>query len=81
VAPAETSLGSLIAYITNPSRREFQPMNANYGLMPEAQPSLRGRQKKLAFGERALRSLDDWIRSNRIEDSAVSISASLQRSA
>jgi methylenetetrahydrofolate--tRNA-(uracil-5-)-methyltransferase len=67
VAPRETSLGSLLAYITDPSRREFQPMNANYGLMPEAEKSLRGRQKKMALGERALRSLDDWIFCNRLE--------------
>src|SRR5437870_4141355 len=61
VPPPETSLGSLIAYITDRSRRDFQPMNANYGLMPELQTRVRGRQKKLAMGERALRVLDDWI--------------------
>jgi methylenetetrahydrofolate--tRNA-(uracil-5-)-methyltransferase len=61
VAPPETSLGSLIAYITDRSRRDFQPMNANYGLMPELKSRVRGRQKKLAMGERALRVLDDWI--------------------
>jgi methylenetetrahydrofolate--tRNA-(uracil-5-)-methyltransferase len=70
IAPRQTSLGSLLAYITNPSRREFQPMNANYGLMPEPQNSLRGRPKKLAMGNRALRSLDDWIRQNGLEISA-----------
>jgi hypothetical protein len=45
-------------------------MNANYGLMPAPKSSLRGREKKMAMGERALRSLDDWIRDNRIETSA-----------
>jgi methylenetetrahydrofolate--tRNA-(uracil-5-)-methyltransferase len=76
VPPRETSLGSLLAYITNPSRREFQPMNANYGLLPKAQNSLRGRQKKIALGERALRSLDSWIRRNVIEGYAALASAS-----
>ncbi len=70
VAPRETSLGSLIAYITERSRRDFQPMNANYGLMPELKSPARGRQKKIAMGERALRSLDDWIIRNHIEPSA-----------
>jgi methylenetetrahydrofolate--tRNA-(uracil-5-)-methyltransferase len=75
-APRETSLGSLMAYITDPARREFQPMNANYGLMPAAQHSRRGRDKKMAMGERALRSLDDWVRRNYIEPpSSISLMA------
>jgi methylenetetrahydrofolate--tRNA-(uracil-5-)-methyltransferase len=61
-APVETAMGSLLAYISAASRREFQPMNANYGLMPAAQNSLRGREKKIALGERALSALGDWIR-------------------
>src|ERR1700675_2961590 len=32
VPPPETALGSIVAYITDSARREFQPMNANYGL-------------------------------------------------
>ena len=81
VAPRETSMGALLAYITDASRREFQPMNANYGLMPAARNSLRGREKKMAIGERALRSLDDWIRRNCIEPPASSISVTMQQSA
>jgi methylenetetrahydrofolate--tRNA-(uracil-5-)-methyltransferase len=71
VAPRETALGSLLAYITNPSRREFQPMNANYGLMPEVKSSMRGRHKKMAMGELALRALDEWIRSNGVETAST----------
>jgi methylenetetrahydrofolate--tRNA-(uracil-5-)-methyltransferase len=53
----------------------FQPMNINYGLLPpldEAGPKRRedgsrigakerGRNKKLAMGERALADLDAWL--------------------
>ncbi|MBV8450727.1 MAG: methylenetetrahydrofolate--tRNA-(uracil(54)-C(5))-methyltransferase (FADH(2)-oxidizing) TrmFO [Deltaproteobacteria bacterium] len=80
VAPRETSMGALLAYITNASRREFQPMNANYGLMPAVENSLRGPEKKLAIGERALRSLDDWIRRNCIEPPASSTLVTMQQS-
>jgi methylenetetrahydrofolate--tRNA-(uracil-5-)-methyltransferase len=76
--PRETALGSLIAYITSSGRRDFQPINANYGLMPAAQ-SLRGRQKKIAVGERALRALDNWIGQNSIEDFAASKPCSTQQ--
>jgi methylenetetrahydrofolate--tRNA-(uracil-5-)-methyltransferase len=60
VPPCETALGSLIAYITDGGRRDFQPMNANYGLMPPLAARARDRQKKIAMGERALAALDGW---------------------
>ena len=58
VPPRMTAIGSLIAYITDPERRDFQPMNANYGLMPELRG--RGRQKKIDLGLRALAAFDEW---------------------
>jgi methylenetetrahydrofolate--tRNA-(uracil-5-)-methyltransferase len=83
VPPRETAMGSLLAYITDPSRREFQPMNANFGLMPEPRNSTRGREKKTAMSERALRSMDEWIRSKYIEASVSSelVSSHSSRSA
>ena len=66
VPPPETALGALVAYVTDASRREFQPMNANYGLMPELQGRVRGREKKLALGARAIAAWADWMGRNRI---------------
>ncbi len=65
--PRETALGSLIAYITDVKRRCFQPMNANYGLMPELETPARGREKKIEFGRRALAAIEQWIAGNDIE--------------
>jgi methylenetetrahydrofolate--tRNA-(uracil-5-)-methyltransferase len=67
VPPPVTALGSLIAYITDPRRRDFQPMNANYGLMPPLGAGTRGRDKKIAIGTRALAAIDEWIASNSLE--------------
>jgi methylenetetrahydrofolate--tRNA-(uracil-5-)-methyltransferase len=61
VPPPITALGSLVAYITDKSRRDFQPMNANYGLMPELGTRARGRQKKLDMAARALGAIDEFI--------------------
>ncbi len=72
VPPRETALGSLIAYITDATRKEFQPMNANHGLMPDLPGRVRGRQKKAAMGERALSAIDSWIAANQIEPAAAS---------
>jgi methylenetetrahydrofolate--tRNA-(uracil-5-)-methyltransferase len=60
VAPPTTALGSMIAYITNEERRNFQPMNANYGLFPPLAGRRRGREKKAALAERALQDLSVW---------------------
>jgi len=58
--PATTALGSLVAYVTQPGRKEFQPMNANYGLFPPLPGRTRGREKKLKLAERALQEFDRW---------------------
>ena len=60
IPPPVTALGSLVAYITDRSRIDFQPMNANYGLMPELAVRVRGRQKKLELAARALSAIDQF---------------------
>src|SRR5262249_11873294 len=57
IPPRTTALGSLLAYITQRGRKEFQPMNANYGLFPPLARPLRGGEKKRALAERALGAL------------------------
>ena len=60
VPPVTSAYGSLLAYVTQPGRRDFQPMNANYGLFPPLPGRRRGREKKLALAERALTDFDAW---------------------
>jgi methylenetetrahydrofolate--tRNA-(uracil-5-)-methyltransferase len=59
--PPTTALGSLVAYVTDRSRRDFQPMNANYGLFPPVGGRLRGRDKRQSLGARARLDLEAWI--------------------
>ncbi len=75
VPPPETAVGSLVAYITDSARRDFQPMNANYGLMPDLKIRARGRQKKIEMAARALSAIDEWIARNQIERSLIELSA------
>jgi len=67
--PASTALGALIAYVTDRDRKDFQPMNANYGLFPPLAERVRGRDKKQALGQRALAAMADWILQSGIENS------------
>jgi methylenetetrahydrofolate--tRNA-(uracil-5-)-methyltransferase len=66
VPPATTSLGSLIAYITDRSRRDFQPMNANYGLFPPLESRERGRARRRLLAERALEDGERWLHSHQL---------------
>jgi methylenetetrahydrofolate--tRNA-(uracil-5-)-methyltransferase len=75
VPPRETALGSLIAYITDAARRDFQPMNANYGLLPDLKVRARGLKRKVEMGTRALAAIDEWIARNRIEPVAAAVPA------
>ncbi len=59
-------LGSLVAYITDARRKDFQPMNANFGLMPELGGRGRGRAKKIELAARALAAIDDWIAQHQL---------------
>jgi len=61
VPPATTALGSLLVYITDRTRREFQPMNANYGLFPPLSGRERGREKRQRLAERALADGACWV--------------------
>ena len=62
--PVETMLGALCHYITHASPQDFQPMKANYGIMPPLTDSdARGRRNRaVAFSQRALESLDNFLK-------------------
>jgi len=60
VAPPTTALGSLVTYITRPPFKDFQPINANFGLFPPLSPMLKGRLKRKRLAERALKDLEAW---------------------
>jgi len=80
VPPATTAHGSLLAYVTERTRRAFQPMNANYGLFPPLDRHLRGREKKLALATRALAAFDGWMQSHALAPAGVAAEPASQRS-
>jgi len=66
VPPPTSALGSLLAYVADVGRREFQPMNANYGLFPPLDCRERGREKRKRLGERATRDFEAWSKSEAL---------------
>jgi methylenetetrahydrofolate--tRNA-(uracil-5-)-methyltransferase len=70
--PRTTALGALLAHITGEAdAATFQPMNVNFGLLPDIAPPAnargkeRGRAKKQAVARRALTDLDAWLGGKR----------------
>ncbi|AZN40844.1 FADH(2)-oxidizing methylenetetrahydrofolate--tRNA-(uracil(54)-C(5))-methyltransferase TrmFO [Paenibacillus albus] len=58
VLPADTTLGSMAHYITTADFKHFQPMNANFGLVPPLETRMRSKKdKNEAIANRALDQL------------------------
>jgi methylenetetrahydrofolate--tRNA-(uracil-5-)-methyltransferase len=60
VPPHETAIGSLIRYITDPSTKDFQPMNINFGLFPNAEIGKTKSQRRKLIAERAISKLSEF---------------------
>lgn len=55
ILPNYTMMGALSAYISNPAVENFQPMGANFGVLPELEH--RARDKKERYAQYSARSL------------------------
>jgi len=61
VLPPETIMGSMAKYITTADPNHFQPMNANFGLVPEWPERIRNkREKNEKLAERALDTIQNF---------------------
>lgn len=62
ILPETTMLGALCYYVANAEAKHFQPMKANFGLMPPLPTRIKGkRQRGAAHAERALKDLEAVI--------------------
>ncbi len=62
VLPRETMLGALCHYITHASEADFQPMKANYGILPPLPRRIRNkRERYAAYAQRARTALDEFL--------------------
>ncbi|NSW51851.1 MAG: methylenetetrahydrofolate--tRNA-(uracil(54)-C(5))-methyltransferase (FADH(2)-oxidizing) TrmFO [Anaerolineae bacterium] len=60
--PEETMLGALVNYITHADLLDFQPTKANFGILPELDPPVRGkRTRAVEFSKRAKIVLHQYL--------------------
>jgi methylenetetrahydrofolate--tRNA-(uracil-5-)-methyltransferase len=61
VPPPSTALGALVRYIAYATAPSFQPMNINFGLLPELPHRVRGKgERRRQMVQRALTAADRW---------------------
>lgn len=72
VLPRETMLGALCYYITHASEADFQPMKANFGLLPPLEQPIRDkRARQQAYAQRALQALDRFLAQAAAEEAPL----------
>lgn len=59
--PENTVIGSMAYYITHTNSKNFQPMNANFGLLPSLDKRIKDKKERYeALAARALDSLEHF---------------------
>ncbi|MDQ5983703.1 MAG: Methylenetetrahydrofolate--tRNA-(uracil-5-)-methyltransferase TrmFO [Eubacteriales bacterium SKADARSKE-1] len=60
ILPNETMIGALINYVTTSISKNFQPMGANFGILPQIEPHIRDKKLRYeAFAKRSIKILDE----------------------
>ena len=63
ILPEFTMLGALQRHICNREVKDFQPMGANFGILPSIEPKIRDkRERYAALSQRALEALECALR-------------------
>lgn len=64
IVPRETAIGSMANYITTADQKNFQPMNANFGLFPSLEVKMKSKKERAeAQAERALETIRTFVKS------------------
>lgn len=61
VFPRETVMGSLAYYITHGDESHFQPMKANFGILPDLATRVKKKEKKQAYAIRAIDTMKEFL--------------------
>lgn len=62
ILPVTTMMGALAGYISDFTVTDFQPMGANFGILPAISPHIRDKRERYgALSKRALESLNEYL--------------------
>ncbi len=67
--PHGTVLGALCQYITHAQAKDFQPMKANFGILPELERKIKGRRPRaVAYAERSKSEIQSLLQAIEKQD-------------
>lgn len=61
VFPRDTVMGSLAYYITHGDENDFQPMKANFGILPDFPERIKKKERKAAYAARAINAMKEFL--------------------
>ncbi len=62
ILPETTMIGALSRYISDPTVTNFQPMGANFGVLPPIEPKIRDKKERYkALSERGLEDFENYL--------------------
>jgi methylenetetrahydrofolate--tRNA-(uracil-5-)-methyltransferase len=61
IPPPTTAIGALVAHISRIPKKDFQPMNVNFGIFPPLEKKVNRRFRGKAYAERATADLKAWM--------------------
>ena len=69
VLPVDTMIGALSRYISDETVKNFQPMGANFGVLPSLEEKIRDKQERyMQLANRGMESLKQFSRNNNLGD-------------
>ena len=67
VLPQDTMIGALSRYISDESVKNFQPMGANFGVLPPLPEKIRDKQERyMQLANRGMNSLKEFAKNNKL---------------
>ncbi|GAB4164141.1 MAG: FADH(2)-oxidizing methylenetetrahydrofolate--tRNA-(uracil(54)-C(5))-methyltra nsferase TrmFO [Candidatus Promineifilaceae bacterium] len=66
ILPTQTMLGALCHYVTHAEAKTFQPMKANFGLLPPPESRMKKEDRYAYYSKRALTALRRFARERRL---------------
>ena len=65
IFPETTMIGALSKYISS-KKDEFQPMNANFGIMPELNQKIKDKKVRYQLlADRAIENMEEMLKNNQ----------------
>ncbi len=65
--PVTSMMGALSKYISDPTVASFQPMGANFGVLPPIEPKIRDKKERyMALATRGIKDLKDYLEGRSI---------------